>query len=178
MSKIEIIDNFLNKDDFDELKVFLMSPRSQWRFVDFIAHKVERDQDQDRDGYFVHSFTDRDPNSFIERFEVSPDYQKVGKLMDCIKNKLNYRQILRIRSSLYPRRDKQKPDPFHVDYNFDHKVCIFYVNTNNGFTLFENGKKVNSIANRLMIFDGLEKHCSVVQTDTTARYIININLLL
>ena len=27
-----------------------------------------------------------------------------------------------------------------------------------------------------MIFDGLEKHCSVVQTDTTARYIININL--
>jgi hypothetical protein len=40
MSKIEIIDNFLNKDDFEELKVFLMSPRSQWRFVDFIAHKV------------------------------------------------------------------------------------------------------------------------------------------
>jgi hypothetical protein len=28
-----------------------------------------------------------------------------------------------------------------------------------------------------MIFDGLEKHCSVVQTDTAARYIININLL-
>ena len=25
MSKIEIIDNFLNKDDFEELKVFLMS---------------------------------------------------------------------------------------------------------------------------------------------------------
>ena len=91
----------------------------------------------------------------------------------CIRDR-----ILRIRSSLYPRRDNQKPDPFHVDYNFEHKVCIFYVNTNNGFTLFENGKKVNSIANRLMIFDGLEKHCSVVQTDTTARYIININLLL
>jgi len=29
-----------------------------------------------------------------------------------------------------------------------------------------------------LIFEGLEKHCSVVQTDTTARYIININLLL
>ena len=52
------------------------------------------------------------------------------------------------------------------------------MNTNNGFTLFENGEKVKSVANRLMIFDGLEKHCSVVQTDETARYIININLLL
>ena len=45
MSKIEIIDNFLNKDDFEELKLFLMSPRSQWRFVDFIAQKGERDQE-------------------------------------------------------------------------------------------------------------------------------------
>ena len=176
MSKTQIIDNFLNKDDFEELKIFLMSPRSQWRFVDFIAYKDGRDQD--KDGYFVHSFTDRDPISFLERFTVSPDYQKVNRLMDCIKKKVNYRQILRVRSSLYPRREDQKPDPFHIDYNFNHKVCIFYVNTNNGFTLFENGEKVNSVANRLMIFDGLEKHCSVVQTDTSARYIININLLL
>ena len=176
MSKTQIIDNFLNKDDFEELKIFLMSPRSQWRFVDFIAYKDGRDQD--KDGYFVHSFTDRDPISFLERFTVSPDYQKVNRLMDCIKKKVNYRQILRVRSSLYPRREDQKQDPFHIDYNFNHKVCIFYVNTNNGFTLFENGEKVNSVANRLMIFDGLEKHCSVVQTDTSARYIININLLL
>ena len=176
MSKIEIIDNFLNQEDFEELRKFLMSPNSQWRFVDFIAHKDGRDQD--KDGYFVHSFTDRDPNTFVERFEVSPHFQKVGKLMDSIKKKLKFREILRIRSSLYPRREKQKPDPFHVDYNFNHKVCIFYVNTNNGFTLFENGEKVNSVANGLLIFEGLEKHCSVVQTDTTARYIININLLL
>ena len=176
MSKIEIIDNFLNKDDFNELKVFLMSPRSQWRFVDFIAHKDGRDED--KDGYFVHSFTDLDPTSFKERFLVSPDYKKISRLLDSIKKKVNYKQILRVRSSLYPRRDKQKPDPFHIDYNFDHKVCIFYVNTNNGFTLFENGEKVSSVANRLMIFDGLEKHCSVVQTDTAARCIVNINVLL
>ena len=78
--------------------------------------------------------------------------------MECIKKKLNYREILRVRSSLYPRREKQKPDPFHVDYNFNHKVCIFYVNTNNGFTLFENGEKVNSRANRLIIFDASIQH--------------------
>ena len=32
-----------------------MSPRCQWRYVDFIAHKDGRDQD--KDGYFVHSFS-------------------------------------------------------------------------------------------------------------------------
>ena len=89
MSKVEIIDNFLNEDDFEELRKFLMSPRSQWRFVDFIAHKDGRDND--KDGYFVHSFTDRDPNTFKERFLISPDYQKVSRLMECIKKKLNYK---------------------------------------------------------------------------------------
>ncbi len=175
MSKIEIIDNFLSQSEFEELKTFLMSPRSQWRFVNFIAHKDGRDGD--KDGYFVHSFRDCDPKTFKDRFPISPNYQVIDNLMVGIKKKVKFKQILRIRSSLYPRREKQIPDPFHVDYQFNHKVCIFYVNSNNGYTLFENGDKVESVANRLMIFDGTEKHCSVVQTDEPARYIININLL-
>jgi hypothetical protein len=51
------------------------------------------------------------------------------------------------------------------------------VNTNNGYTMFDDGEKVSSLENRLLVFNGLEKHCSVVQTDTSARFIININIL-
>ena len=169
--KVQIFNNFLEPEVFLEIKKFIMSPRCQWRYVNYIAHKDGRDNDSD--GYFVHSFKDCHPKTFEDRYPESPHFPLIVKILDKIK----YQNILRIRSSLYPRRDVQKPDPFHVDYNFPHKVCIFYVNTNNGYTMFENGKKIPSVENQLVTFDGSEKHCSVVQTDTPARYIVNINIL-
>ena len=169
--KVQIFNNFLEPEVFLEIKKFIMSPRCQWRYVNYIAHKDGRDNDSD--GYFVHSFKDCHPKTFEDRYPESPHFPLIVKILDKIK----YQNILRIRSSLYPRRDVQKPDPFHVDYNFPHKVCIFYVNTNNGYTMFENGEKIPSVENQLATFDGSEKHCSVVQTDTSARYIVNINIL-
>ena len=169
--KVQIFNNFLDQEVFLEIKKFIMSPRCQWRYVNYIAHKDGRDNDND--GYFVHSFKDCHPQTFEDRYPESPDFPLIVKILDKIK----YRNILRIRSSLYPRRDVQKPDPFHIDYNFPHRVCIFYVNTNNGYTMFENGEKIPSVENQLATFDGNEKHCSVVQTDTPARYIVNINIL-
>jgi len=176
MSNIEVIDSFLEKEEFEIIKKFLMSPRSQWRFIDFI---VSKDEDKDKkDGYFVHSFRDLHPITLKDRFPISPNYHVLDGLMKRISDKVDFKHILRIRSSLFPRRNAQEPDAFHVDYNFQHKVCIFYVNTNNGYTLFENGEKIYSVENRLLIFDGLKKHSTVVQTDTSARYIININLMI
>ena len=169
--KVQIFNNFLDQEVFLEIKKFIMSPRCQWRYVNYIAHKDGRDNDND--GYFVHSFKDCHPQTFEDRYPESPHFPLIAKILDKIK----YQNILRIRSSLYPRRDVQKPDPFHIDYNFPHKVCIFYVNTNNGYTMFENGEKIPSVENQLATFDGNEKHCSVVQTDTSARYIVNINIV-
>ena len=169
--KVQIFNNFLEPEVFLEIKKFIMSPRCQWRYVNYIAHKDGRDNDND--GYFVHSFKDCHPQTFEDRYPESPHFPLIAKILDKIK----YQNILRIRSSLYPRRDVQKPDPFHIDYDFPHKVCIFYVNTNNGYTMFENGEKIPSVENQLATFDGNEKHCSVVQTDTSARYIVNINIL-
>ena len=169
--KVQIFNNFLDQEVFLEIKKFIMSPRCQWRYVNYIAHKDGRDNDND--GYFVHSFKDCHPQTFEDRYPESPHFPLIAKIL----NKIKYQNILRIRSSLYPRRDVQKPDPFHIDYNFPHKVCIFYVNTNNGYTMFENGEKIPSVENQLATFDGNEKHCSVVQTDTSARYIVNINIL-
>jgi len=176
MNGIEIIDNFLEQDNFIELQKFFMSPRSQWRFIDFV---VSKDQDnQKKDGYFVHSFRDLHPVTYKDRFPISPNYDVLYNLLDKLAKKINFKQILRIRSSLFTRRGRPHPDAFHVDYKFDHKVCIFYVNTNNGYTLFKDGEKVESVANRLLIFDGLKEHATVVQSDTSARYIININVLI
>ena len=64
---------------------------------------------------------------------------------------------------------------FHVDRYDSHMVGLYSVNTNNGYTLFEDGTKVESVENQMVIFDGKRKHCSVAQTDTKLRINININ---
>ena len=85
MNEIEVIDNFLEQENFNELQKFFMSPRSQWRFIDFV---VSKDQDnQKKDGYFVHSFRDLHPVTFEDRFPISPNYDVLHKLM---KNTLSF----------------------------------------------------------------------------------------
>ena len=64
----------------------------------------------------------------------------------------------------------------HTDTPQKHMVALFSINTNNGYTLFENGDKVASVENQLVLFDGSLKHCSVAQTDENIRVNININI--
>ena len=173
MQDFEVVENFLDQENLNHLKIFFMSPRSQWRFKDSL---VDKDK-QKKDGYFVHSFRDIHPITFKDVLPISPNYSVLFNFMEKLKNKVNFKQILRIRASLFPRREYLKADTFHVDYPINHKVCIFYINSNNGYTLFKSGEKVDSIENRLLIFDGLKEHATVVQTDKPARYIININYL-
>ena len=91
MSGIEVIDNFLEQDEFNELQKFFMSPRSQWRFIDFV---VSKDQDnQEKDGYFVHSFRDLHPVTYKDRFPISPNYSVLDKLMEKLKRKISFKQI-------------------------------------------------------------------------------------
>ena len=65
----------------------------------------------------------------------------------------------------------------HTDHSFDHKVLLYAINTNNGYTVLDpKGKniKLPSIANQAVIFDGGIEHMAVTQTDENVR--ININI--
>ena len=49
------------------------------------------------------------------------------------------------------------------------------MNSNNGYTYFEDGKKVKSVANRLLKFDNIKYHSGTTCTDKNQRVVININ---
>ena len=53
------------------------------------------------------------------------------------------------------------------------------MNTCNGKTRFENPEigDVDSVGNRIVIFNAKQKHCTVTATDVQARVVININYL-
>ena len=73
---------------------------------------------------------------------------------------------------------------FHTDFGVVNKekgnvfTSIFYINDNNGHTLFEDGTKVESVANRLITFPTDVSHTGTSCTDEKIRVVINFNYIL
>ena len=86
---------------------------------------------------------------------------------------------MRSKINLLYRTNKIKIFELHNDFGLDvepYKTAIFYFNTNNGYTLFSDGTKVNSVKNRLVQFDGYTSHTGTTHTsDERFRLVLNIN---
>ena len=54
-------------------------------------------------------------------------------------------------------------------------TSIFYINTNDGYTKFEDGTKIESIANRMITFPANINHTGTSCTDEQTRVVINFN---
>ena len=102
--------------------------------------------------------------------------------MNPILEIINPLSLLRIKANLLTRTPKIIENEFHVDLTdlSEEKskqvtTSIFYVNTNNGYTEFEDGTKVESVANRLVTFPANMKHTGTFCTDEKTRVVINFN---
>ena len=65
----------------------------------------------------------------------------------------------------------------HFDYPFSHSSALLSLNTCDGYTKLKDGTKIDSIANRILLFDPSEEHCSTTTTNIFARINININYI-
>jgi ectoine hydroxylase-related dioxygenase (phytanoyl-CoA dioxygenase family) len=157
-NNIETIQNFLDTEDFNNLKSFLFSPDVEWHF-----HKSQTPHGNDEE-YFDHCF--------FNKHEITSHNFKL--VMPIIK-KLNCKAIVQIRSNLIINKNAQLLSGFHTDYEYKCKTAILYMNTCNGYTQFENGEKVLSEENKIIMFDSNLKHAAANQTDTKQRIVININ---
>ena len=75
----------------------------------------------------------------------------------------------------YPYTEEVHEHNNHIDYSFKHNAAIFSLNTCDGYTKLKNGKKIESVENRLLKFDPSIEHCSTTTTNDLARFNININ---
>jgi hypothetical protein len=155
---IKVIDNFLDNTEFLKIKNLFFSGDLNWYYLDFKVFK------NDKNFQFIHNFYDN--------FTINSDYYNI---IIPIINKLKCKSLIRIRANLTTVNKKIKKYDFHNDYNFDCKTSIFYLNTNNGKTIFENGKKIDSVENRMVIFPSHIKHTGTTHTDENIRIVLNIN---
>lgn len=152
---MKIIDNFLDKDSFDYFKNEITGPFFPWYFNN---QKVTNDNHLDN-FQFVNIF--KDGNTAIP-------------LLDIFKKKLNINNFLRAKLNCTTRTNKIFKFKLHNDLDVDCKVSIFYLNSNNGYTEFETGEKVESIENRLITFDNKIKHFGTTSTNSQTRIVLNM----
>ena len=160
---IEIIDNFLSDFDFRIIENQFLGPKIMWQFNPTTEYEFHSEKQPFQ---FVHGlYNNFSPQS--EYFHYIKPFTK----------KLNVNAFFRVKVNLTTRLERIIEGDFHVDQFFDHKVAIFYLNTCDGYTLFENGEKVNSVENRIVLFNGSLKHKGTNCTDKQRRVVINFNYL-
>ena len=161
-----IIDNFLDTKIFDELKFKLLSNTFDWYYNDYILYKDENTKKDSQNYQLIHFFYKENHGITSESFFI------IKPILD----KLNIKLLLRVKANLNPKTETTKIiGDYHIDSDMNNTTAIFYVNTNNGYTKFQNGKKVNSVSNRLVLFNSNLKHVGFSCTDQNVRVLININ---
>ena len=156
---MKIINNFLKEENFLNLKKAMMGSSFPWFISWGINYKEENNYQ------FSHNFYE---NYAFNQYQ----YHLIEPFLLILKPKA----LLRIKANLLAKTEKIIKHGFHVDYEIDNlKTAVFYVNTNNGFTEFENGTISKSEENKIVIFDSNMKHTGTTCTDEFFRVVLNFN---
>ena len=161
-----IIDNFLSEDYFNLIRNIMLGENIAWFYMDRIDYADDVDKFQ-----FIHSF-----------YAKGNWASAYGNIFGSIFQKLKPKEIYRIKANLLPRTPEIKVNRFHTDIQGNNGVIpyttsIFYMNANNGYTEFEDGTIVESVANRWISFPEDTKHRGTSCTDEKVRVVINFNYL-
>lgn len=163
---IEIFDNFLLEEEYRKIHDTLYGPDFLWGYSSGKSYIHENKQNK----YifqFVHSF-------YMNYNWKSPH----GSLLEPFIRILKPVAIFRIKANLTTITPKKIQYEFHRDPGdvlVKCKTACYYVNTNNGKTVFSDGQEIDSIANRLIVFDSDMYHTGTSCTDESTRCVINFN---
>ena len=181
--KTQIIDNALDSKYFEKLQELLMGHQFPWFWHDSIENELDTQQDK----YYL-------TNVFYYHFQIHEDeYSEEDYKANqeaAVKNSthkfwhleplislLEPKELVRIKANSYARTDEIVHHDNHIDFPFEHRSAILYINTNDGLTVLEDGTECESVANRLLLFDASRPHHSTTCTDQKRRVNINVNYM-
>ena len=168
---VVVQDNFLKEAYFKELQTEILGISFPW-YVSGIGPTYHPKYGKTCPSCYqmVHSVY-----AYPEHTPVSGFYEKLGPLFDA----LDLLVPLRIKINLLKQEEKITEGGMHIDVpNAPENALtsILYMNTNNGYTKFETGEKVESIANRLVTFPNNIEHTGTTNNcDAIYRCVMNID---
>ena len=123
--------------------------------------------------------------------KVTPTYDLIQPIVNHLIEYHGLRTLVRVKSNMNLQTSEIVKHGLHidligaVDFNnptnsipkyFDGaRTSIFYLNTNDGYTEFEDGTRIESVDNRLVTFPAYLPHTGTTCTDEPFRVVINFN---
>ena len=165
---MRVVDKFLPEKDFKLAQALMMDYGFPWMWNDSVTKEV--------------GYSDPDEFQFIHLFYhpmsgVVTDYPRWLEIIKPYADRMNAVSLMRIKANLNVATTKHITREFHTDFTVKCTTAIAYINNNNGYTLFENGTKVQSKENRVVIFDSSTRHAGIPCTDEKRRVVINFNFI-
>ena len=154
---LKVIDDYLDQRNFSILSELFLSHEIDWHWPPVL--------DDDKHHQFVHGIYDKG----------QPKSNKFSYILPLL-DKLKVAAIIKIKANLNTKTQEIIEHGYHVDHPYSSgKTAILYLNTCNGYTAFEDGTIINSVKNRIVIFDSSIKHTGTTVTDSERRLVLNIN---
>ena len=154
---MKVKDNFLENSYLKHINKIFLSEEFPW-----YLHGVTDEKDDNK--HFYHSFYEK--NNFNSGF-----FEIIKPMVEII----NPITLHRIKLNLLTKTNEIIKHDFHKDNSSKNLISsILYINSNNGYTEFEGGKKINSKANRLITFKSNISHRGTTCTDEKFRMVLNL----
>ena len=163
----KVIDNFLNNQFYEKLSYDIKGENYPWYYT-----KIDVDLKKSmNNGLFTHVYYgNHKPTSDFFDPHIRP-----------ITESLDVEALIMVRANCVLRDVDTIETPYHTDNNCNYSTtAILFLTTCNAKTVLKvKGKEipVDSVENRLLLFDASKKHNSVTCTDKKIRLNININYL-
>jgi len=151
--------SFLNENDFKVFKSTIFSDKFPW----FISGSDYKD---DNNKMLSHVF-----------YIYNSPSSKYYNLLEPFFEKLEISSLVRAKLNLTSKKSKNFKSSFHKDIpRISCLTSIFYINTNDGGTEFENGKFIKSEENKIVTFPSQLKHRVVRhKKGDDFRIVLNLN---
>tara|TARA_R100000458_G_C8112198_1_gene134506 strand:+ start:49 stop:588 length:540 start_codon:yes stop_codon:yes gene_type:complete len=174
-----IIDDFLNEHDMHHLEDYITSQSVDWKWNNTVACDNEPNKVKLNNWYFTSTV-------YIDH-NIIPEQNDLATVIDPILFRLmemeddngipELRSLIRIKANLFPHTNELVEHMPHRDYRWPCKGGLFSINTCDGFTRLGEDIKVQSVRNRLLLFNSEDLHNSTTTTNSKSRLNINMNYL-
>ena len=165
---IKIEKNFLPPIFYNKLKSIIISNTFPWYYLPKTVKY------SDNNFMFNHTLLCFDKTCISSNW-----FKDFEPILYFLNDKIKLKKLVRMRLNLYTNQNKVVEHEAHIDISkngqADPNVTISILNftTCNGGTVIK-GKKYPSNENELLIFNNINKHFGIVQTDTQSRIVLNI----
>ena len=174
---LKIIDDFLQEDKFKRVQDMFNHEETSWFYTPGISDddsSAKFSSNNPLDNFmFAHMI-------YAEYLPRSNAFQELNDiLIPALTNEIgmDFNAMTRMKANLYPRTQEVNIHPWHKDTSTQPLLrgALLMLNTCDGYTGFIDGTKVDSVANRMVLFDATEKHHSTSTSNASVRLTLNVN---